>query len=74
MVSDISVVDSFAIHQEHLLPNRIGVVSDTHNNLVNVRDIVALFTAAQVSRMVHAGDITQAKTLDALAGLEMPSA
>lgn len=56
------------------MPNRIGVVSDTHNNLVNVRDIVALFTAAQVSRMVHAGDITQAKTLDALAGLEMPSA
>lgn len=54
------------------MPNRIGVVSDTHNNLVNVRDIVALFNAAAVSRVVHTGDITRAKTLDVLAGLEMP--
>ena len=54
------------------MPNRIGVVSDTHNNLANVRDIVALFNAAGVSRVVHTGDITQAKTLDVLAGLEMP--
>ena len=54
------------------MPNRIGVVSDTHNNLVNVRDIVALFNDAGVSRVVHTGDITRAKTLDVLAGLEMP--
>lgn len=54
------------------MPNRIGIVSDTHNNLVNVRDIVALFNAAGVSRVVHTGDITRAKTLDVLAGLEMP--
>ena len=51
---------------------RIGVVSDTHNNLVNVRDIVALFNAAGVSRVVHTGDITQAKTLAVLAGLDAP--
>ena len=54
------------------MPHRIGVVSDTHNNLANVRDIVALFNAAGVSKMVHTGDITQAKTLDVLAGLDMP--
>ncbi len=51
---------------------KIGVVADTHNNLANVREIVALFNAAGVDRVVHAGDITQAKTLDVLAGLEAP--
>jgi len=51
---------------------RIGVVSDTHNNLSNVRRIVELFNAARVDRVVHTGDITQAKTLDVLARLEVP--
>ncbi len=43
---------------------RIGVVSDTHNNLKNVAKIVDLFNASRVERVVHTGDITQAKTLD----------
>ena len=51
---------------------KIGVVSDTHNNLANVYDIVALFNAAGVERVIHTGDITQAKTLDVLAGLDAP--
>ena len=51
---------------------KIGVVSDTHNNLANVYDIVALFNGAGVDRVIHTGDITQAKTLDALAGLDAP--
>lgn len=51
---------------------RIGIVSDTHNNLKNVRRIVELFNAAGVDRVVHTGDITQAKTLDALAHLDAP--
>jgi len=51
---------------------RIGVVSDTHNNLKNVRRIVDLFNHAGVARVVHTGDITQSKTLDALARLEAP--
>ncbi len=51
---------------------RIGVVSDTHNNLANVREIVALFNAAGVARVVHTGDISKAKTLDVFAGLEAP--
>ncbi len=50
----------------------IGVVSDTHNNLANVREIVHLFNDAGVDRVVHTGDITQAKTLDVLAGLDAP--
>ena len=51
---------------------KIGVVSDTHNNLQNVQRIVELFNAAQVDRVIHTGDITQAKTLDVFAQLTMP--
>lgn len=51
---------------------RIGVVSDTHNHLGNVRRIVELFNAARVDRVVHTGDITQAKTLELLSGLHAP--
>ena len=51
---------------------RIGVVSDTHNNLSNVRKIVEILNTARVERVVHTGDITQAKTLRALAELEVP--
>lgn len=51
---------------------KIGVVSDTHNNLKNVRQIVELFNASNVDRVIHTGDISQAKTLDVLAGLQAP--
>lgn len=51
---------------------RIGVVSDTHNHLANVARIVELLNAARVERVVHTGDITQAKTLHALAALDAP--
>jgi putative phosphoesterase len=49
---------------------RIGVVSDTHNQLRNVYRIVELFNAARVDRVVHTGDITQARTLEVFSGLE----
>lgn len=51
---------------------RIGIVSDTHNNLRNVGRIVELFNEAQVDRVIHTGDITQAKTLDLFAALHAP--
>ena len=51
---------------------RIGVVSDTHNHLPNTRRIVEIFNEAAVDRVVHTGDITQAKTLRVLADLEAP--
>ena len=51
---------------------RIGVVSDTHNNLKNVTEIVRLFNAANVDRVIHTGDITQAKTLEVFAHLQAP--
>ena len=51
---------------------RIGVVSDTHNNLGNVAKIVELFNAARVERVIHTGDVTQAKTIHAFANLTAP--
>ncbi len=51
---------------------RIGVVSDTHNQLRNVERIVELLHTARVERVVHTGDITQAKTLDVFARLDVP--
>lgn len=51
---------------------RLGIVSDTHNNLKNCRKIVELFNAASVDLVVHTGDITQAKTIEIFAHLDMP--
>jgi putative phosphoesterase len=51
---------------------RIGVISDTHNHLPNTRQIVELLNEAGVERVVHTGDVTQAKTLRVLAELEAP--
>ena len=51
---------------------RIGVVSDTHNNLKNVRRIIELFNAAAVDRVIHTGDITQAKTIEVFSQLDAP--
>ena len=51
---------------------RIGVVSDTHNNLANVTRIVEMFNAAGVERVIHTGDITQAKIIEVFAHLNAP--
>ena len=51
---------------------KIGIVSDTHNNLKNVRRIVELFNAAAVDRVIHTGDITQAKTIEVFSQLDAP--
>ncbi len=51
---------------------RIGVVGDTHNQMINVDRIVGLFREAQVERVVHTGDITQPTVLERFAALEVP--
>jgi len=50
----------------------IGVVSDTHNHLPNVSRIVEILNERGVDRVVHTGDVTQARTLEVLARLEAP--
>jgi putative phosphoesterase len=61
---------SAAVSQDGLV--RIGVISDTHDHLANVGAIVALLNDVGVERVVHTGDITKAKTLEALARLDAP--
>lgn len=51
---------------------RIGVVSDTHNNVRNVTRIVELFNEANLDHVVHTGDITKGSTLELFGGLKVP--
>ena len=41
----------------------LGVVSDTHNRVSNVERIIDIFNSKKVNKVIHTGDITQAKTL-----------
>tara|TARA_B100000927_G_C16407423_1_gene445908 strand:+ start:452 stop:943 length:492 start_codon:yes stop_codon:yes gene_type:complete len=43
---------------------KIGVVSDTHNNLKNIEIIIRLFNDEKVPFVIHTGDITRADTLE----------
>ena len=43
---------------------KIGVVSDTHNNLKNINLIINLFNDMKVPVVIHTGDISSANTLE----------
>ena len=43
---------------------KIGVVSDTHNNLRNIEIIINLFNDIKVPIVIHTGDISNANTLE----------
>ncbi len=49
---------------------RIGVVSDTHNNLKNIDKIIDLFNNENISLVIHTGDIANAKSLDKFSRLK----
>ena len=49
---------------------KIGVVSDTHNNLKSVTRIIELFNEEQVSLVIHTGDITRPATLEKFKDLD----
>jgi putative phosphoesterase len=51
---------------------RIGVISDTHDNLRNVRRIAELLAMARVERVIHTGDLTRPGTLELLARIGVP--
>ena len=48
----------------------IGVVSDTHNNLKNINQIISLFNDKEIQLVIHTGDITNAKSLDKFSKLK----
>jgi putative phosphoesterase len=52
--------------------SRIGVISDTHDHLDNVRKAVALFNRLKPDRVVHCGDVVAQFVLKEMSGLRMP--
>lgn len=50
----------------------IGVTGDTHNNLKNISKICSLFNERNPSLVIHTGDITLPKSLNAFSELNMP--
>jgi len=50
----------------------LGVVGDTHNHLPNVEKIIDIFNEKNVDKVIHTGDITQAKTLSRFSRLNCP--
>ena len=50
----------------------VGVVSDTHNNIKNIKKIIYLFNDKQVDLVIHTGDISKASTLEIFSNLNSP--
>ena len=50
----------------------VGVVSDTHNNVKNIKKIISLFNGEQVDLVIHTGDISKATTLEIFSYLNSP--
>ena len=50
----------------------VGVVSDTHNNIKNIKNIIDIFNNEKVDIVIHTGDITQPKTLRIFSNLSCP--
>ena len=50
----------------------LGVVGDTHNSLSNIEKIIDIFNEKNVDKVIHTGDITQAKTLSRFSRLSCP--
>ena len=51
---------------------KLGVVSDTHNNVRNVKEIIRIFNDVGVDHVIHTGDITRPLTLELFKDLGMP--
>tara|TARA_A100001011_G_scaffold344017_1_gene378761 strand:+ start:1719 stop:2243 length:525 start_codon:yes stop_codon:yes gene_type:complete len=49
--------------RENFLVLLIGIVGDTHNNLVNISKICQLFNSKKVNLVIHTGDISLPKAL-----------
>ena len=50
---------------------KIGLISDTHDNIKNIENAVSLFVSRHVSFVIHAGDITSPKAVEAFAGVKL---
>ena len=48
----------------------VGVVSDTHNNLKNIEQIISLFNNEEITLVIHTGDIANSKSLEKFSTLK----
>ena len=50
----------------------VGVVSDTHNNITNIENIINIFNKEEVNLVIHTGDISKPQTLRLFSRLNCP--
>src|SRR5262245_30251008 len=50
---------------------KIGLISDTHDNIQNIRKAISLFTNKNVSFVIHAGDIVSPEAVKAFLGVKI---
>jgi putative phosphoesterase len=50
---------------------KIGLISDTHDNIQNIRKAISLFSNRNVSFVVHAGDIVSPEAVEAFQGVKL---
>lgn len=48
----------------------LGILSDSHSNLKSVRQAIRLLESLEIKTVLHCGDIADAETVRAFAGLE----
>jgi uncharacterized protein len=50
---------------------KIGLISDTHDNIQNIQKATSLFNDRRVSFVIHAGDIVSPETVEAFTGVKL---
>jgi uncharacterized protein len=50
---------------------KIGLISDTHDNIQNIRKAISLFSTKSVSFVIHAGDIVSPEAVEAFHGVRL---
>ena len=50
---------------------KIGLISDTHDNIQNIQNAVSLFNDTHVSFVIHAGDIVSPRAVEAFTGVKL---
>jgi putative phosphoesterase len=50
---------------------KIGLISDTHDNIQNIQNAILLFNDKQVSFVIHAGDIVSPEAVETFAGVKL---
>jgi uncharacterized protein len=50
---------------------KIGLISDTHDNIQNIHKAISLFNDKHVSLVIHAGDIVCPEAVEAFSGVKL---